>query len=65
MGGLHNPFPIDLVLADQLFPVMETTAKHLENIPRIYSAVPGAGPRAFPPSAGMMGEGGRCGMAKP
>ncbi len=36
MGRLHNPFPIDLVLADQLFPVMETTAKHLENIPRLY-----------------------------
>ncbi len=36
MGRLHNPFPIDLVLADQLFPVMETAAKNMENIPQLY-----------------------------
>ncbi len=36
MGRLHNPFPIDLVLADQLFPVMESAAKNIEHIPRIY-----------------------------
>ncbi len=36
MGRLHNPFPIDLVLADQLFPVMETAAKNLEHIPQLY-----------------------------
>ncbi len=36
MGRLHNPFPIDLVLADQLFPVMEAAAKNIEHIPRYY-----------------------------
>ncbi len=36
MGRIHNPFPIDLVLADQLFPVMESAAKNIEHIPRIY-----------------------------
>ncbi len=36
MGRLHNPFPIDLVLADHLFPVMESAAKNIEHIPRIY-----------------------------
>ena len=41
MGRLHSPFPIDLVLADQLFPVMETAAKNLEHIPQLYEELDG------------------------
>ncbi len=41
MGRIHNPFPIDLVLADQLFPVLESAAKNIEHIPRIYEDLDG------------------------
>jgi hypothetical protein len=32
----QNSLPIDLVLADQLFPILESTAKSLESIPQFY-----------------------------
>ncbi len=39
MDRLHPPFPIDLVLADRLFPFMETAAKNLEHIPQFYADI--------------------------
>ncbi len=39
MGRFHNPFPIDLVLAGKLFPVMEAAAKNLEHIPQFYEDI--------------------------
>ena len=36
MNDFHCPLPIDLALADQLFPAMESAAETLEHILRLY-----------------------------
>ncbi len=36
MTCVRNTLPIDLVLADQLFPIMESAAKTLEHLPQLY-----------------------------
>jgi hypothetical protein len=36
MNGVKSSLPIDLVLADQLFPILEITAQNMEGIPKFY-----------------------------
>ena len=47
MGSIHNPFPIDLTLAEMVFPALAAAAHSLDHVPHFYESTDGFFTRNF------------------